>query len=135
MPWIERIVADFNTTINGYKVEERPSLAKHFEPGKPLRDGLREMGVVKQDRQMAALRDWPPAFSASFRAAIHAFLSSGSEGPITVAWAPGYDYELNVWQSTGAKDSPGGLTILARTRYPFDKHPSQRGIRNKDAKK
>lgn len=130
MPWIERIISDFNRALNGYPLSERAEVAQMFEPGKPLREGLESMGVVTQDRQLTALHEWPRAFSAAFRGAIHEFLANGSDGPITIAWAPGYDYELTVWESTGVQDSAGGLTILVKTRYPFDRHPAQRGVRN-----
>ncbi len=43
--------------------------------------------------------------------------------PVTIAWAPGYDYKLNVWDVSSTDDTLGGLTLLVETRYPDDAHP------------
>jgi len=45
------------------------------------------------------------------------------EMPVTIAWAPGYDYKLNLWDVSSTDDTRGGVTILVETRYPDDGHP------------
>jgi hypothetical protein len=43
--------------------------------------------------------------------------------PKLPSWAPGYDYELSVWQAPDTRTSRGGITVLIKSRYPDDKHP------------
>ncbi|HEU5083060.1 MAG TPA: hypothetical protein VFU14_06955 [Acidimicrobiales bacterium] len=43
--------------------------------------------------------------------------------PVTFAWAPGYDWELTLWDVADTADTHGGLTVLIRSRYPGDAHP------------
>lgn len=43
--------------------------------------------------------------------------------PVTFAWAPGYDWELSVWDVADTDQSRGGMTMLIRSRYPADPHP------------
>jgi hypothetical protein len=49
--------------------------------------------------------------------------------PITFAWAPGYDYELSVWDVADTADTAGGITVLLRSRYPADPHPLEDPLR------
>jgi hypothetical protein len=37
-----------------------------------------------------------------------------------VSWAPGYDWEVRLWESTSIDRSEGGITIQVRTPYPND---------------
>ena len=39
--------------------------------------------------------------------------------PITFAWAPGYDFEVSIW------DYDCGLTVFVRGRYPSDRRPTR----------
>ena len=45
------------------------------------------------------------------------------EMPVTIAWAPGYDYRLSLWDVSSTDQTQGGVTMLVETRYPDDGHP------------
>ena len=43
---------------------------------------------------------------------------------MTFAWAPGYDFEVRMWEAPSTVVSRAGITVMLRTRYPADPHPS-----------
>lgn len=53
------------------------------------------------------------AFHATIRSAIQ------RKQPVTVAWKPGYEWEFSMTDVADA-GTPGGVTILIRSRYPGD---------------
>lgn len=57
--------------------------------------------------------------------AISAAVSSAVERglPVTFAWAPGYDWELGLWDVADTEETHGGMTVMIRSRYPDDPHP------------
>jgi hypothetical protein len=63
-----------------------------------------------------------PRFEAE-RAAVYRNLQREKPYGMTFAWAPGYDYEVTVWESPPTAASPGWITVLIKTRYPSDPHP------------
>jgi hypothetical protein len=125
MPHLQTALGHLNIAFAGEKLAK---LAKHhreaFAEGKPLVAGI----VV--DEQMALQPYWkkylneiPPAMQEALRAIIYQALSTTPPTQITFAWAPGYDFELSMWQAPDTKTSKGGVTILLKSRYPDDKHP------------
>ena len=57
------------------------------------------------------------------RAVVSSTLQRNPRLPMTFTWMPGYDYELTISEVAGTPESPGGITVLLRTRYPADEHP------------
>jgi hypothetical protein len=47
--------------------------------------------------------------------------------PVTFAWAPGYDWELSVWDVADTSQTHGGMTMLIRSRFPDDPRSSGGG--------
>lgn len=68
-----------------------------------------------------ALDALPSGIHEAVRAVIRDAI--GRQMPVTVAWAPGYDYKLTLWDVADAPDTNGGITLLVETRYPDDPHP------------
>lgn len=73
----------------------------------------------------------PSGLKAAFQAVVHENFRRGADGrgptvPITLAWAPGYDYDLRIWDVADSATSVGGITILLTTRYQTDAHPMTR---------
>ena len=83
----------------------------------------RVLAVAKDDWQQEFIDSIPGGLRQSLFALMHHNLSERPRLPITWAWAPGYDYELTLWECPGTKVSPGGITVFLRTRYPLDPHP------------
>lgn len=111
---------------------------EQFAPGSRFSQLARLYGVVPEgfEQQWFDYLDGiPPAISEAARAVLYSALTadrgagSGAHRhrvPVTFAWAPGYDFELTVWDAPGSEMSPGGITMLLRSRYPADRFPWKR---------
>ena len=84
----------------------------------------RVFDVAKNDFEREFVDSFPGGLRQSLLAFIHHNLSQDTRLSMTWAWAPGYDYEVSLWECPGTSVSPGGITIMLRTRYPLDSHPS-----------
>jgi hypothetical protein len=80
-------------------------------------------GVDFDDATAAFVDQWPSALRAAVRATIYENLARDGRVPITFAWAPGYDYEVTVWDVRDTSETVGGITMLLKSRYPDDPHP------------
>jgi hypothetical protein len=89
-------------------------------PGTPFGNPLRERGIARSDRELAFFMSWPEGLREALQAIVHSALSRTPRLPVTFAWAPGYDYELTMYETPGTAEGPGGITILLRSRYPAD---------------
>lgn len=69
--------------------------------------------------------DFAGSMPVGMQRAIAAAISSAVERglPVTFAWAPGYDWELALWDVADTEQTHGGMTVLIRSRYPDDPHP------------
>ena len=65
----------------------------------------------------------PGGISEALRATIHYALGTTPPTLITFAWAPSYDYEIDIWQAPDTETTKGGITVLFKSRYPDDVHP------------
>ena len=73
------------------------------------------------ERLAFALDALPSALHEAIRAVLRDAVVRGM--PVTLAWAPGYDYKLTLWDVADTTDTHGGITLLVETRYPADAHP------------
>ncbi len=88
-----------------------------------LVDGAAALEIARNKREIEFLGAWPPGQQAAIVAAVRSALESEPRMPVTFAWAPGYDFEVTIWESAGMEGSPGAMTILLRSRYPGDQIP------------
>jgi len=120
MPMFRAFVNHLNREFGPDRIGENVKAAGAFAPGKTLdasfvvRKGSTEHKLVQ-----SYLKKMPPHLRESLRGAIHGALTSKPAKPITFAWAPGYDFEVNIW------DYGCGMTVLVRGRYPADRTPSR----------
>jgi hypothetical protein len=86
-------------------------------------EGTRLSGLLPDELQPLgfALDALPSGIHEAIRAILRDAVTR--EMPVTIAWAPGYDYKLNVWDVSSTDDTLGGITMLVETRYPDDPHP------------
>ena len=68
----------------------------------------------------AFLATAPDGITKALTGAIRSAISR--EQPITLAWMPGYDWEMSITDVSDA-DTPGGMTIVIRSRFPGDPSP------------
>ncbi|HEY5106093.1 MAG TPA: hypothetical protein VII73_04875 [Caulobacteraceae bacterium] len=120
MPMYQKLVSHFNHAFHKDRIEESAKKADMFAPGKRLDASF----VVERDTKLhnsfqGYLDKLPGSFNEAIRGVIYHALSSHPPKPITLAWAPAYDFEMSVWES------PCGITIHYRSRYPADPHPTR----------
>jgi hypothetical protein len=65
----------------------------------------------------------PEVFQETIRTVLYHALTTEPPTGVTMAWAPGYDHEVTVWQAPDSSATKGGITILVKGRYPGDTHP------------
>ena len=124
MPHLQTMLGTLNTAFSRESVSKLVEQREAFCPGKPLGPGI----VVHS--KMALHGDWvkylnqiPGAIQETIRSVIYYSLGTSPPTHVTFAWAPGYDYEVTVWQAPDTRTSRGGITVLIKSRYPDDKHP------------
>lgn len=124
MPHLQTMLGTLNTAFSKESISKLVEQREAFCPGKPLGAGI----VVHS--KMALHGDWvkylnqiPGSIQEAIRSAIYYSLSTSPPTQITFAWAPGYDYEVTIWQAPDTRTSRGGITVLIKSRYPDDKHP------------
>ena len=91
----------------------------------PLDEFLTELKICNEE-ELRYLKSWPEGLREVLRAAIRSAVHRSPRVPVNIAWAPGYDFEINVWEAPATADSPPSMTILMRGRYPADRHPAAR---------
>jgi hypothetical protein len=124
MPHLQTILGQLNHAFSAENISRLAERRDAFAPGRPFVSGL----IVGRD--MALQRHWetylnqiPKSIQEAILGVIRTSLSTTPPTPIVFAWAPGYDYELTIWQAPDTRTSRGGITLLIKSRYPDDKHP------------
>jgi hypothetical protein len=115
MPALQVTFAELNARFGPDAIKElTPDLfAEGNRLSELLPDDLQPLGF--------ALDSLPSGIHEAIRAILRDAVTR--EMPVTIAWAPGYDYKLNVWDVSSTDDTLGGITLLVETRYPDDPHP------------
>src|SRR5579862_1850184 len=115
MPALQVTFAELNVQLG-------PEAIKGLDPDL-FAEGTRLAQTLPDDLQSLgfALDSLPSGIHEAIRAILRDAVSR--EMPVTIAWAPGYDYKLNVWDVSSTDDTLGGITLLVETRYPDDPHP------------
>jgi len=121
MPRFQAMISELNDKFSPQRVAETAENLEPFAPGQKLsgvfaRSPLHMLFSVY-------LEDVPFIFKDTLRAVMHHALSTKPPTPVAFAWAPGYDFELTMWQAPDTPETRGGITVLVKTRYPDDKHP------------
>ena len=76
------------------------------------------LGVARNKIEKDYLDSWPQSLQAALRAVLQSAVERKPPVPVTIAWTPGYDYEMDVWESKSVKKSIGAITIVLRSPYP-----------------
>ena len=124
MPHLQTILGQLNYAFSRENIGKLVEKRDAFAAGKSLFSGL----VVGPE--MALQKNWetylnqiPKAIQQAILGVISHSLSTTPPTTIVFAWAPGYDYELTIFQAPDTRSSRGGVTLLIKSRYPDDKHP------------
>jgi hypothetical protein len=138
MPALQVALSFLNKALGDpeYLRRDRVNLLNLFRPGQTVNDmvdmtarllgGALEGGTVTgadPTKIAALLKGEPPTIIEAQRAVVQRNLEREEPFGMTFAWAPAYDWELNVWESPPTEISPGWITVLVKSRYPSDQQP------------
>ncbi len=120
------VLGELNGAFGGANPSVGPEFAAHFAPGKALGPALESAMAHRGQQRLSQLLTlfvgaMPGALQESLRATLHYALSQSPPARINFAWAPSYDFELNIWEAVEPKPHPAGITVLLKSRYPDHK--------------
>jgi hypothetical protein len=129
MPKLQTAIEYFNRAFGREKIDQLVSDRDAFAPGQALGSAVKlffpEQSPLFKDLVLYT-DSLPESFQEIIRTTIYHALSTNPPTLITFAWAPGYDFELNIWQAPDTRETRGGITMLVKSRYPSDAHPISR---------
>jgi hypothetical protein len=121
MPGLQTLFGELNKAFSRDMISDLVTNKEAFAPGKPLAAGV----VVKSGRLqkpwLAYINNIPMSIQEALRGVIYHALTSDPPIQVTFAWAPGYDYELTIWDVPDNKKTRGGITVLIKSPYPGDR--------------
>jgi hypothetical protein len=123
MPVMQTVLNELNAKFGKDNIGALAANRANYAPGQTLTGALAAGGTPLQPAFKAYFAQLPGAIHETLRSVIHHALSTTPPTQITFAWAPGYDYEVTVWQAPDTAQTKGGITLLLKSRYPDDKHP------------
>ena len=123
MPVMQTMLVELNCKFARDQIGATAAKKDMFAPGQKLVGALIAGGTPLEPAFKDYLAKLPGAIHETLRSVIHHALSAEPPTQITFAWAPGYDYEITVWQAPDTARTKGGITLLLKSRYPDDKHP------------
>ena len=103
--------------------EVRDQLRELLAGGASLVEIIEALELVHHTGQSQFIASTPASLQAAMLAVVSENLSRDEPKQMMFTWAPGYDWELNLWESTASVVSSGGITVQVRSRYPGDAHP------------
>jgi hypothetical protein len=123
LPVIGALNQAFNISNIHRLVEDR----EDFAPGESLARALSKIlcdfpPEVREIFEVYITR-LPGAIQETIRSSVYLALSSTPVTLVSFGWAPGYDYEINLWHIVEPKTQHSGISILLKSRYPDDPHP------------
>lgn len=95
--------------------------------GVSLADIADQLGLVTHGGQKRFIESTPASMQAAILAIAEENLARDEPKQMMFTWAPGYDWELHVWETSSSSVSEGGITVQVRSRYPGDPHPGIAG--------
>lgn len=123
MPRMQTAVSAFNATFGPEAIRDADPSGFAAGSGMSLSEALLNAGVELDRATAAYVEGWPSGIQAALKAVIADNLQREGTVPITFAWAPGYDFEVSIWDVRDTTETAGGITILFKSRYPDDPHP------------
>lgn len=126
MPRLQTLVGHLNSAFSEDNIGDAVKKRAAFAPGKQLSSAL-SLFVPSRTRLLRSFVSYidslPGSVQEAMRSTIYYALSTSPPTLVTLAWAPGYDFEVTMWQAPDTRETRGGITILIKGRYPSDTHP------------
>jgi len=89
--------------------------AEWLAPGVPLAQGAQSAGIAQTQTEVQYLEALPAGHQEVLRAALYSAVQRSL--PVTLAWAPAFDFSVTVWEVAGTGQSMGGMTLLIQGPY------------------
>jgi hypothetical protein len=115
MPFLQRMAERANDRFNRDNIDNVEADRLATKSLAALATGL---GIARSKAETEYLETWPRSLQAAVAAVLQSAVERQPRVPVTIAWTPAYDYEVDVWESKSVKDSIGAITILLRSPYP-----------------
>ena len=125
MPRFQAMISELNHKFGHERIGETVKMIELFEPGRPL-SGVFERSPLNR-LFSTYLETVPFIFKDTLRSVMYYALSTTPPTPVCFSWAPGYDFELTIWQAPDTPETRGGITVHIKSRYPDDRHPLDKG--------
>jgi hypothetical protein len=123
MPFMEGILPRLNRLLTQDAIGDFP--ARVLDGAPTLVELLREIGAFERDGEADFVSQIPPSIQEALIAILRSNLRRDVRKQMIVSWAPGYDWELTVWETASTSASRGGITMQIKSRYPADTHPAR----------
>lgn len=115
MPFLQAIAERANQLFNRENIIKVDAHRLEAASLGALASGLE---IARNKTEIDYLDSWPQALQAAIRAVLQSAVERRPPVPVTIAWVPGVDYEVDVWESRSVKNSIGAITMLLRSPYP-----------------
>ncbi len=123
MSALQSILIRLNRKFADDEIGALATTAEMFAPGERL-DAAFLVGNTPLYRAWKSyMQTVPEVFQETIRTVLYHALTTEPPTSVTMAWAPGYDHEVTVWQAPDSNNTKGGITVLVKGRYPGDTHP------------
>ena len=83
-----------------------------------------DLNIARTSEEREFLERWPATMQQAIVAVLRTARLQSPPTPVTMSWAPGYDYEATIWHARATATSAAAITILVRSRYPDDPRAS-----------
>jgi len=128
MSALQTVLIKLNREFNDDNIGRFAQSAEMFAPGKRLDIGfLVPTNTPLYRAWKSYMKTVPEVFQETVRSVLYHALTTEPPTGVTMAWAPGYDHEVTVWQAPDSNTTKGGITVLIKGRYPGDTHPLAAG--------
>ena len=118
------VLAELNSGFGGKHPKIGPDKRMAFGPGEDLGSALVSVMNPEHEELNGLLKIYvsmmPRGFQEALRSVIHYALSSDPQVLLNFSWAPGYDFEMTIWEMVEPAPLHSGMTIALRGRYPDD---------------
>lgn len=116
------ILGELNAAFGGTSPTIGPDKRSYFSPGKPLGPALVSLLNPEKNELNQLLAAYielmPGGFQETLRTVIHYALERDPQVLLNFSWAPGYDFELSMWEIVEPPEHNSAIHLLLKGRYP-----------------
>ncbi len=116
MPHLEAVIGRGNRLLSRENIGELRSI--EYPTTEPIPDEIFGKLGIGTPEELESLKRWPEGTLVVLGAALYSAIKREPQPvPVTLAWAPAYDYEITVSEARGVT----GTTMTILLRGPYEK--------------